>query len=57
LDLYFKHNPLRISKSHPEVVALSKVLRVAYPRRHRMSRSHPWLMAMPAAAVTEPDSV
>jgi 5-methylcytosine-specific restriction protein A len=26
LDLYFKHNPLHISKSHPEVVALSKVL-------------------------------
>jgi 5-methylcytosine-specific restriction protein A len=26
LDLYFKHNPLHISKSHPEVVALSKTL-------------------------------
>jgi 5-methylcytosine-specific restriction enzyme A len=26
LDLYFKHNPLHISKNHPEVVALSKVL-------------------------------
>jgi UDP:flavonoid glycosyltransferase YjiC (YdhE family) len=26
LDLYYRHNPLRISKSHSEVVALSKTL-------------------------------
>ncbi len=26
LDLYFRHNPLHISDSHPEVVALSQVL-------------------------------
>ena len=26
LDLYFRHNPAHISKSHPEVLALSKTL-------------------------------
>jgi len=26
LDLYFRHNPLHISKTHPEVIALSDLL-------------------------------
>lgn len=38
LDLYTRYNPSRISKTHPEVIALSKILKKLPLHRHRPDR-------------------